>query len=147
MESTTPNPTQIRVYTDGIYDLFHRGHIESINQCKNLYPNTYLIVGVISDNDATNYKRKPIYGENDRYKIIENLKSVDKMIPNAPLQITKEFLDENEIDLVVHGFANLADANKQQDFYTVAKEMNKFKEVPYYNGVSTTDIINKIINR
>jgi len=144
MESTQSKP--MRVYTDGIYDLFHRGHVESINQCKSLYPNTYLIVGVINDNDATNYKRKPIYNESDRYKIIENLKSVNKMIPNAPLQLTKEFLDENEIDMVVHGLANPEDANKQEDFYTVAKEMNKFKEVSYYKGVSTTDIIDKIKN-
>lgn len=72
----------IRIYTDGIYDLFHRGHVESINQCKNLYPNTYLIVGVINDNDATNYKRKPLYNESDRYTMIKNLKSVDQMIPN-----------------------------------------------------------------
>lgn len=38
------------------------------------------------------------------------------MIPNAPLQLTKEFINENEIDLVVHGFANPEDANKRQDF-------------------------------
>lgn len=31
-------------------------------------------------------------------------------------------------------------------FYAVAKEMNKFKEVPYYDGISTTDIIQKIKN-
>ena len=43
------NQQVVRVFTDGVYDLFHRGHIESLNQCKLLFPNTHLIVGVLSD--------------------------------------------------------------------------------------------------
>lgn len=134
----------IRIYTDGIYDLFHRGHVESLNLCKSLYPNTYLIVGVINDKDATAYKRAPIYNESDRYTIIENLKCVDKLVRDAPLIVTQEFLEEHQIDLVVHGFANPEDSLKQTDFYKVPKELKKFKEVAYYNGISTTDIISKI---
>jgi len=80
------------IYTDGIYDLFHRGHVESLKKCKSLFEgNVYLIVGVISDNDATNYKRPPIYNEDDRYTIIENIKYVDKIIKGAPLIITEDF--------------------------------------------------------
>lgn len=135
---------QLVVYTDGIYDLFHAGHIKSLNYCKNIFSNVFLIVGIISDRVATDYKRKPIYSEIERYKIISNIKSVDKIIEDAPLIITEEFMKLYNIDLIVHGFSNPEDSAKQSEFYEVPQKLNKFKEIPYNYGVSTTEIIERI---
>ena len=135
-----------RIYIDGIFDLFHRGHLESLKQAKSLEEDAYLIVGIISDEIAKDYKRLPVISHNDRIEIIKNLKIVDEVIEYPPLVITEEFVDENKIDLVVHGFSNEEDWNKQKHFFQFLIKNNKFKKINYYEKTSTTDIIKKIKN-
>jgi choline-phosphate cytidylyltransferase len=135
-----------RVYIDGIFDLFHRGHLESFNKTKNCLENedVTVIVGVVSDADAENYKRLPIIRENDRVAIIKGLSVVDQVIFPAPLIITKKFIDDNKIDMIVHGFVNEDDYQKQKEFFDIPIKLNKFKTIDYYTEISTSDIIKNI---
>lgn len=132
----------MRVYIDGVFDLFHRGHLESLRHAKFLYPNVDLVVGVVSDSDAESYKRKPIIQEEDRVEIVKQIKWVDHVICPCPLIVTPEFLQEHHIDLVVHGFVNDDDRTRQESFFEKIKD--QFQEIPYYNKISTTDIIKRI---
>ena len=134
----------MRIYIDGIFDLFHFGHLESFRKCKDISDNVYLIVGIIGDITAENYKRKPIINEKHRYEIIKNIKYVDAIIKDPPLIITKEFMQKYNIDLVVHGFCNEDDENKQADFFQYPKLVNKFQKIKYCNEITTSEIINKI---
>ena len=135
------------VYIDGVFDLFHRGHLESIFKAKNALDdpaNTYLIVGVVSDIDCASYKRQPIINEEDRVQIIQNIKQVDKVIFPCPLIVTMDFIKANSIDLVVHGFSNDADREKQKVYFADIKAEGYFKEIDYYSKISTTEIISKL---
>ena len=132
------------IYTDGIFDLFHRGHLEYIKHCKETFVDVFLIVGIVNDKDATGYKRPPIYCENDRYEIVSNIKYVDKIVKDAPLIIDENFMNEHQIDYVIHSFSNEADAEKQKEFFKVPIMLNKFMTIQYYSSISTTDIIKKI---
>jgi len=136
-----------RVYIDGVFDLFHRGHLESLIKAKNCLndpENTYLLVGVVGDKDATGYKRKPIVKEEDRREIISSIKYVDKVICPCPLVVDMNFIKENNIDLVVHGFVSEQDRNKQKEFYETITKEGYFKEIEYYSKISTSDIIRNI---
>ncbi len=129
----------IRVYIDIVGDLFHTGHLNLIKTAKTL--GDYLIVGVHSDKDTASYKRTPIIPEEQRYEIVRSCRYVNEVIENAPLLITEEFIDENKIDLVVHG-DDIRQAYEEQ--HKIPRKLGKMRYVPYTAGVSTSDIINKI---
>ena len=137
----------MRIYTDGIYDLFHAGHVETLKFIKNMDENVHLVTGLISDDDAKGYKRLPVINEKNRLIVLESCRYVDEIIPNAPLIITKEFIELHKIDLVVHGFPNTLDEDKQEVFFKASKDLGKFKLIPYSNLESTTDIINNLLHR
>ena len=66
------------VITFGTFDLLHIGHINMLNRCKE--HGDKLIVGVSSD--KLNYNKKnryPVFKEEHRIKIIENIKCVDEV--------------------------------------------------------------------
>jgi cytidyltransferase-like protein len=135
------------VYIDGVFDLFHRGHLESLIKAKNALgdpDNTHLLVGVVSDADCAEYKRVPIINESDRVEIIKNIKVVNDIIYPCPLIVDMDFIHKNKIDMVVHGFCNDVDREKQKNFYSEIKSKGYFKEIEYYSKISTTEIINKI---
>ncbi len=66
-------------YTQGTYDLFHKGHLNLIENAKKQCD--YLIVGINSDRLVQEYKNKiPIYSESDRLSIVNGLKAVDEVV-------------------------------------------------------------------
>ena len=66
-------------YTQGVYDMFHIGHLHIINSAAALCDK--LIVGVNSDALVEQYKnKKTVISQEDRAEIISNLKSVDECV-------------------------------------------------------------------
>lgn len=66
-------------YTQGVYDMFHIGHLNLINRAKEQCD--YLIVGVNSDELVREYKHKEtVIKESARAEIVRNLKAVDQCV-------------------------------------------------------------------
>ena len=66
-------------YTQGVYDMFHIGHLNLLNNAKKLCD--YLIVGVNSDELVQVYKHKtPVINELERAEIVRNIKAVDEAV-------------------------------------------------------------------
>lgn len=135
-----------RVYADGIYDLFHFGHARSLEQAKKAFPNTYLLVGCCNDEITHKYKGKTVMTDAERYESLRHCKWVDEVIPDAPWVINQEFLDKHNIDYVAHDSLPYADASGAgKDVYEFVKKVGRFKETKRTDGISTSDIIMRIV--
>ena len=131
-----------RVYVDAVADLFHVGHLNLFKRAKK--EGDFLVVGIHSDKTVESYKRTPIIEQEQRYQIVRACKYVDEVIEDAPLIVTKDFMTEHEIDLVIHG-------DDCGDHFGIQHgdpiKVGKMKYLPYTKGISTSMIIDRIINR
>ena len=132
------------VYVIGVFDLFHRGHIEFLKKAKSLGQN--LIVAINGDDMVASYKRKPFYSEDDRLEIIKSLKYVDDAFIIKGYD-NKEYIEQYDINAIVHG--NDWERNSYLQQIRVTDEYLKSRNtelvlVPYTAGVSTSQIIKQI---
>lgn len=125
-----------KVYTSGVFDLFHVGHVSVLNKAKQF--GDYLIVGVHSDEDVKSYKRTPVISCEQRCEIIRNIKCVDEVII-APLtpNIDASFYETHEIDIHVAG-------DNMQHMYELPHKMGIMRYVPRNTETDSTAIINKL---
>lgn len=132
-----------RVYVDMVGDLFHPGHVELLRAAHEL--GDHLVVGVLSDESASTYKRRPIMTLAERVAVIEACRYVDEVIPDAPLRLTQAFLDEHDLALVVHG--DDLDVEGAAEVYGPAVATGRLRLVPRSSDISTTDLIDRVRRR
>ena len=71
-------------YTTGVYDMFHIGHLNIIQRAKEMCD--YLIVGVTTDDLCYSRKKKyPIICQEERMAIVEAIRYVDRVVPQADM--------------------------------------------------------------
>ena len=76
-------------YTQGVFDMFHIGHLNIFNHAKEQCE--YLVVGVNSDRLVQEYKHKtPVIRESDRLEIVRNIRAVDDAVIAETLDKTAQ---------------------------------------------------------
>jgi len=132
-------------YIDGAFDLFHAGHVNALKQAREM--GDYLIVGVHSDQDVnlsrgTNF---PIMNLHERVLCVLSCKWADEVLIGAPIELTDDFLETMKITYVVHGDERDEFHPGNPDPYRFAKAKGIYKEFSCTPGLSTTAIVERIL--
>jgi rfaE bifunctional protein nucleotidyltransferase chain/domain len=128
------------VFTNGCFDILHRGHVAYLNEAKKL--GDLLVVGLNSDASVKRLKgdTRPINQEQDRKFVLENLKSVDAVYlftEDTPLKL----IEQVQPDILVKGGDWAIDQIVGSDF--VLQRGGEVKSLQFVDGYSTTNIIEK----
>lgn len=148
MESTLKKISALKkegkkiVFTNGVFDIIHRGHISYLNEAKAL--GDYLIIGLNADASVKRLKgdSRPVNKEQDRKFVLENLKAVDDVIiftEDTPLNLISKIIP----DVLVKGGDWKEDQIVGSDI--VKQNGGKVFSLKFINDYSTTGIIEKIL--
>ena len=128
------------VFTCGVFDLYHIGHLNFLKESKSY--GDKLIVGVNTDEFTLSYKKKtPIMSFEQRIEIINSCKYVDFTVKSEeylPLKYIKQY----NISVITVG----SDwKNTEIESINWAKNNNvQVKYINYIQNISTSYIIKKI---
>ncbi|GAA5853310.1 hypothetical protein JCM3766R1_001317 [Sporobolomyces carnicolor] len=134
----------VRIYADGVYDLLHYGHMLQLRQCKLAFPSVHLLVGCCSSELVREHKAQPVMHSEERYESLRHLKWVDEVVENAPWTVDKDFIDKWQIDYVAHDEEPYVSAGSE-DVYAYAKSIGAFLPTKRTNGVSTSELLQRIV--
>ena len=130
------------VFTNGVFDLLHAGHIELLRQAKAL--GDVLVVGVNSDRSARQLKgeRRPVTGERERLALVAALDAVDHAVL---------FDEENPVALIhtlrpdIHVKGGDYAAEELPEAEAVRAVGGEVVILPLVGDLSTTRMIERIV--
>ncbi len=131
------------VFTNGCFDLLHRGHVEYLSQAADL--GEILIVGLNTDNSVKKLKgeTRPLQDEYTRALILCALAFVSAVIlfdEETPFSLISEILP----DVLVKGGDYSAENVVGAD--VVTQNGGKVEIIPFVSGFSTTNLVQKMTN-
>ena len=125
-------------FTNGCFDLLHKGHTYSLSQAKNKCD--YLVVGLNSDSSVTVLKgpNRPKDDQELRIKKLSKCKDVDAIIifyETTPLELIKK----TKPDILFKGSDYKSKLVVGSEF--ILKNGGKLEFIEFLDGYSTTNII------
>jgi phosphoenolpyruvate mutase len=127
------------VYIPMCADIVHPGHLNIIKEGQKLGE---VVVGLLTDEAIASKKRLPLMNYMQRYEVVNNIKGVDKVVPQATANYRPN-LRKLKPDYVVHGNDWSANA-RAQVVDTITAWGGELVELDYTEGVSSTELQQKL---
>lgn len=131
------------IYVGMSADMIHEGHLNIIEQAGKYGK---VLVGVLTDKAIASYKRLPYLTYEQRARIVESIKGVDRVVPQETLDYVPN-LEKYRPDYLMHGDdwkQGIQRATRQRAIDCMTKWGGEVIDVPYTQGVSSTAIINSL---
>ena len=137
------------VYIDGAWDMFHAGHIKTLQRARAM--GDYLIVGVVNDEVVNAHRgaNYPIMNLNERVLSVVGCQFADDVLIDAPWEISADMIKSLGVKVVVAGTAHdeKSTGTTKDMTYKVAKEMGIFKEISSESSLTVTQIVDRILTK
>jgi len=129
------------VYVIGVFDLFHRGHVELLRRARAL--GRRLVVAVNDDEMVGSYKRRPVVQETDRLAVVAACRYVDEAFLIGTYDNKPQLL-KYKVSAIVHGddwdrASYLRQIRVTEDF--LAEHGIEMVFLKATEGISTTGLI------
>jgi rfaE bifunctional protein nucleotidyltransferase chain/domain len=124
------------VFTNGCFDILHRGHVEYLQASKNL--GTRLIVGLNSDASVRQLKGngRPVNTQEDRKAVLLALKAVDEVVVfDEPTPY--KLIEKVRPDIITKG-------GDYEPAAVVGADLATVIILPFVSGRSTTGLIDAL---
>jgi D-beta-D-heptose 7-phosphate kinase/D-beta-D-heptose 1-phosphate adenosyltransferase len=130
------------VFTNGVFDILHAGHVQFLRQAKAL--GDVLVVGVNSDNSARRLKGKhrPINSERDRMALVAALDPVNHVIlfdEDTPTELIRTLCPHIHVKGGDYADEELPEATAVQEVG------GRIVILPLAGSVSTSSVIDRIV--
>lgn len=149
LRTTWASEGQKVVFTNGVFDLLHVGHLHSLESAKSY--GTRLIVGINSDSSVRELAKgpeRPVHSDRDRAKLLSSLTCVDAVTvfsEHTPL----ELISALSPDVLVKGgdYDPTCEDRTHARYIVGSHEVRNaggtVHTIPLLPGHSTTEILNK----
>jgi rfaE bifunctional protein nucleotidyltransferase chain/domain len=131
------SPSETVVFTAGVWDILHVGHLNLLRRAKAL--GNRLIVGVLTDEAAERYKPRPVMPFEQRIELIAELRMVDGVAQVDDTNATL-VLQQLRPHILVHGSDILKKPNWEIGQTWMREQGLQYVVLPYTEGVSSTTL-------
>ena len=134
------------IYLSMRCEIIHHGHINILKEASKYGK---VIVGLLTDSAIESYRPKPINTYDDRKKILESISYIDDIIEQKSLDHT-ENLQKIKPDYVIHADdwkEGILKQTRDKVISTLNNIGGELIEIPYTKNISSTMIINSILDR